>query len=329
MTYSEIESFEKELFSKLKKNSSKSLKIIENNRKKIDFYFNGKDTTQLVKFVNDFNEVVSDKKIKKYKMFEAVLKHPYFTRVLEQFRQSDILVKACGNVEKHYMFVDSPNSYNESFNKDLVKWLLTMNMNYGVQDELGRTALMYAVKYEDLDFVVKEMMNGNHIHILDNDGNSVLFHASETYRTLDKFVKYKHLFNHNHLNYNNENLILYCAKYRKINCYEYFDVLRKYDCKNYDLINNNGKTAAMYFAIYGQYKELEYIIKNYHIDSNFVNSYGNSLSSVLIKKHYEFFYKNITDGNGFGMNMKTFKKFALTFKILAESGCHFQNPIDD
>jgi len=81
-----------------------------------------------------------------------------------------------------------PNSYNEYFNKKLIKWLLTMNINYGVQDELGRTALMYAVKYKDEYFAVEKMIHGKHINLLDKNGNSVLFHACEAYFTLEEFL---------------------------------------------------------------------------------------------------------------------------------------------
>jgi len=291
--FANYESFESELFAKLKKESNKALKLIDENEKLIKYNLNSK------KFVNEFNNIILDNnnKIKNFKIFEAVLNHRLFTDVLAQFRESDVLVRACRSVVKHYTYVYDKNSYEEYYNKDLIKWLLTMNINYGIQDELGRTALMYAVKYESLDFAVKEMIPGKHINLLDKDGNSVLFFASEAYFTLDKFAKYKDLFDNNHVNNNNENLILYAARNRKMNCNEYIKSLRKFDCTEPNLMNNNGMTAAMYLVYYGQYEQLEYFLKENKgkINVNEVNNFGNSLVNVLIKKYYEFYSERIEE----------------------------------
>jgi len=330
MTATEFESFENILFTNLKKGNTKALKIIEENEKLIKFYLND-DQTIIKKFVTDFNNVLLDRNVKydNYKLFEEVLNHRLFTKVLDQFRESDILIRACADVKMFYVFVHNPNSYNEYFNKKLIKWLLTMNINYGVQDELGRTALMYAVKYKDEYFAVEKMIHGKHINLLDKNGNSVLFHACEAYFTLEEFLKYRDLFDVNHLNNKNENLFLFAARNKKINCYEYLDVLKKYNDYDVNIVNDEGMTATMYVISHGQYKILQYLLKNYQIDVNHVNKFGNSLLSVLINSYYEYYCKNIEREEGFGMEMMDFKRYALCFKVLNKYGCDFKRTIDE
>jgi len=108
MTATEFESFENILFTNLKKGNTKALKIIEENEKLIKFYLND-DQTIIKKFVTDFNNVLLDRNVKydNYKLFEEVLNHRLFTKVLDQFRESDILIRACADVKMFYVFVHS------------------------------------------------------------------------------------------------------------------------------------------------------------------------------------------------------------------------------
>jgi len=328
MTVSEFETFENELLAKLKKESKKCLKIIEKNEKLIDNYLNGSDLTYVKKFVNDFNDVVLDKKIKKYKLFEAVLNHKLFTNVLTQFRESDVLIRACKDVKRYYASYEFED-HRESINKNVIEWLLTMNINYGVKDELGMTALMYAVKSVKLDFAVKKMMNGKHIYLLDNDGNNVLFHATENFFTLEKFVKYKDVYDGNHLNNNNENLLLHCSKNKRITSLDYLVKLNEFNCSEPNLTDNEGKTAAMYLVERGRYKEIQSYVNYYKIDPNYVSKFGHSLVSVLIQRYYLFYTNRIVEKEGFGLNLKGFKRYALTFEALKKMGCNFNIPVDE
>jgi len=328
MTVSELETFEKELFAKLRKNSKKSLNIIEKNEKLVDNYLNGSNTEAIKKFVNGFNDVFLDKSVKKYKLFEAVLNHKLFTKVLAQFRESDVLIRACKDVKRYYSSYEFED-YDEIVNKKVVEWLLTMNINYAVQDEKGMTALMYAVKTVKLYFAVKVMMTEKSMYLLDNDGNNVLFHAADNYSSLKEFIKYKDSYNIDHVNNNNENLYCYCSRKDKITSQKYLDTLKEYKCAQPNLANNDGKTAAMYLIFYAKYKELISFVKYYQIDPNYVSKKGHSLVSSLIQRYYTFYTKKIVQKEGFGLNLTGFKKFSLIFEALKNMGCDFSISVDE
>jgi len=326
MTVSDFETFEKKLFSKLKKNSKKSLDIIKKNEKLLEHCLY--NINNVNKFVKDFNDVVLDVKVKKYKLFEEVLNHKLFEKVLDQFRESDVLIRACKSIKRYYQSYEFED-HSERGNFKVIKWLLTMGINYGVQDEKGMTALMYAVKFVKLDFAIEKMMHGKHTNLLDKNGNSVLFHAAENFFSLEKFVQYKDLFNPNHLNNDNENFLLYCSRYGKITSPEFLALLSKFDCDAPNITNSKGKTATMYLLEHGRYKEIPGFVKQYNIDPNYVNKFGNSLVSILIKKYYNFYMKTVGVKEGFGLNMNDFKRYALSFITLADLGCDFKIPVDE
>jgi len=330
MNISDFELFEKELFEQLKKNSKKSLKVIDKNSKLVDFFLNSGDQATVVKFVNDFNDVVLDKKIKNYKYFEEVLKHGLFTNVLAYFRESDVLIRACQDVKRCYVSYEFQDHY-EVINNNVLKWLLTMNINYEVQDEKGMTALMYAVKAVKMKFVVKELIKQEYLaYQLDNEGNSVLFHAAESFFSLEKFLKYKNMYDVNHVNNNNENILTYCSRLGRITSEEYFNMLMKVNCIDGNVVNTDGKTAAMYLSELGRYKELELFIEHYKIDPNFVSKPGHSLVSVMIKKYYNYYaVKTAEVDEGFGLTLKYFKRYFVTLRYLAELGCDFKRPVDE
>ncbi|OUM66890.1 hypothetical protein PIROE2DRAFT_5751, partial [Piromyces sp. E2] len=317
MTISSYDSFETEFFVKLRKESKKCLKIIDENQKLIEFNLCEKDLYQVRKFVSTFNDIVLDKGIEKYKLFNEVLKHPLLSTVLAQFRESDVLVRACKNG-----------------NVNAVKWLLTMNINYGVQDEFGATALMYAAKCSILDFAIKEIMdtNGKHIHLVDKEGNSVIFYAAENYITFSEIIKYKDKFDFNALNNRNENLILYCSRNRKISsarAIDFLNLLYKYNNNGINFENDNGKTAAMYLAEGFRYRELYYFVKKFKVDPNFKSKLGNTLTSVFIKKYYQIYMNRIIEKEGFCLNNQLFKKAIATLDCLCNIGCDVNVPIDE
>lgn len=112
MTASDYESFEYEVLKYLRKDNKKCLKTIANNNKIVENYLNNGDFTYVRKFVSEFNNVVLDPSVRKYKLFESVLNESSFTHVMSEFRKSDVLINAC--------------RYK---NKEAAKWLLTMNMD--------------------------------------------------------------------------------------------------------------------------------------------------------------------------------------------------------
>jgi len=84
--------------------------------------------------------------------------------VLTQFRESDIIIKACQKV-----------------NSIALKWLIKMDINPFVFDKNGLISLTYAVKEKCLFLVVEYLLNLNKnlINTDDNNGNTVLTHWVE------------------------------------------------------------------------------------------------------------------------------------------------------
>ncbi|OUM57482.1 hypothetical protein PIROE2DRAFT_17522 [Piromyces sp. E2] len=315
---SDYECFKRELFDKIRKDKKKSIGIIEKYNKVIEYFLIGNRPTEIKSFVNEFNEVVLKPNINNYNIFEVILKHKLFIDVLAQFRESDILIRAC-----------------KKGDRILAEWLLTMDINYGVKDDYGMTALMYAVKKPHLFGVVKEIMNtnGKHIQLCDNNGNNALFYATEEDETLNNFLEYKDIFDPNHLNNDNENIILYCCRYGKMKGEKYLDILNKYDCQEPNITNSKGKTAAMYLAEQGKYKELVLFLEENGIHPNYKNTFRNSIISVFIKAYYKFYISKAekipsSDMDGFGLNIKEYKNYAHTLEALVSLGCDFTIPID-
>jgi len=327
MTNSDFENFKKDLFKNLKKESKKSLTIIEQNHKLIESYLFNKDLPQVKEFVNEFNDIVLDKKIKEYKLFEDVLKERTFADVLARFRESDVLVRIC---KMEFQKAENFNITSVE-NKKVIDWLLTMDINYGVQDELGMTALMYSVRHKILDFVVEKIMstNGKHITFTNSKGNNALFFASLNRKNLKRFFKYKEYFDINHLNNNDENVILFACRFGELNTEEHVFLLNKLNCSYPNITNRDGLTAAMYLVKRCKYIAMESFVKDNNIDPNYRNKFDNCLVSVFIQEYYNHFNKCIGDKDGFGLNLDQFKHFGLTLKKLIALGCDFHVPVDE
>ncbi|ORX86819.1 ankyrin [Anaeromyces robustus] len=327
MTNSDFETFKKELFKKLRKESKKCSKIIEQNKKLIENYLYNKELPQVKEFVNEFNNIVLDKKIKKYQIFETVLKDKLFDSVLAQFRESDVLVRAC---KQEY---ENSVGWNiiKLEHKKVIDWLLTMNINYGAKDELGMTALMYAVRHSNLEFVVEKIMstNGKHINLVNNKGNNALFFASLNEKNLKRFIKYKDSFDPNHLNNNNENIILFICRFGDIISEEHVLLMNQLNCSYPNITNDDGLTAAMYLVKRGKFQQIKSIVEHYNIDPNYKNKFNNTLVSVYIQEYYTQFQKCIGETEGFGLNIRTIKRLAHILRNLVDIGCDFHIPVDE
>lgn len=110
MTKTEFESFSALFFEQLKVQAKEIIKTIDNNSKVIEYYLMDPKSDLMKEFIHNFNNVVVETKVKNYKLFKKVLQHNLFIQVLNSFRNSDVLVRAC-----------------KALNKDAIKWLL----NYG------------------------------------------------------------------------------------------------------------------------------------------------------------------------------------------------------
>jgi len=294
-------SLENEIINDLKNSSKNCINTIENNKKLIL----GNQT-----FAKDFVQKLNNallSGLNDYPLIDKVLNHDYFTEVLSEFRESNILVRACDNN-----------------NKSLVKWLLTKDINLSIQDEYGRTALMYAAQHYSLLFAVESMIksNGKFIHLADINGNTALFYGVTNINIIEKMLKAP--FDFSHINNDNENILLYnCKK----DAYKSFSKILKLNLDP-NLVNNVGKTAAMYLVEHGRYFQLKELISKYHININFKNKFGETLVSVLIKKYHSD-YNNFDENFYTESNYLKFKNYACTLVELVKLGCDFNIVIDE
>jgi len=308
MSKTDFQNFENNLFNQLKTEDKNCLSTIESNTKLIDECLNNEDFVKT--FVNDFNNTVLEAKVKKYSLFESVLNHQLFGKVLASFRQSDIMIRACKDV-----------------NRKAVEWLLTMKIDYNYQDENGMNVLMYAAEKASLGFALEKIMKGPiDINMVDNNGNNALFHATASPDNLKILLK-KSKINKSQLNSDGESLLLYCCRYDKIRSFELISKDKSFDP---NICNAVGKTAAMYLVENARFKEVKSIIKNNKIDPNYVNKFGQSLVSTFVKKYYQQYIGNIGETDFTSkLNYVNTKNYALTMLSLIDLRCNFNIPIDE
>lgn len=286
--------FQAEFLSKLKLKNKNILEIIENNKTLIQEYLgeNAANPQRINSFVNEINNIIldnsnnnlitiiiDDKKNpfnNKYDLIEKVLNHSYFSKVLEVFTNSDILIRAC-----------------KIGNKNAIKWLLTMNINPYVQDENGMSALIYAAQ-QNFDFVIKPFLRDSRcLNLEDKCGENVLFHCMRNQKFLMDDVannnKYQNSLildsdiNINHTNIKGESILIYCAKNNIIPPIKKF--LLRHTGIDVNIADNHDKTAAMYLTEKGRYSELLELNKK-SCNYDYINRYNESVMSILINKMY-------------------------------------------
>ncbi|ORX49619.1 ankyrin [Piromyces finnis] len=125
----------------LKNNNTKEcFYIIKNNKEIIKKYLGENANPEIVRsYVKKLNYVILNTS-PPLDFIEEMLNLPYFSRVYSVFLQSNILIEAC-----------------KLGKKEILDWLLTLNINHHVRDSKGRTALMHASKNPDLLYVVKKL----------------------------------------------------------------------------------------------------------------------------------------------------------------------------
>eukprot|EP00833_Pecoramyces_ruminatium_P010536 jgi/Orpsp1_1/1184568/evm.model.c7180000090055.1 len=286
-------------------------KNIEFNKKLIEDYINGPDSSYIKKFIYDFNTVLLKFKGKKYKIFEKVLMYNSMKIVLEEFRESDILIRACKTV-----------------NKKLFEWLFTMKLNYSLQDQAGMTALMHAANNGSLGFVVDKIIKeGNDsINIKDIFGNNALFYSTNKPENLKKLLKSN--IDIKHINKNGDNVLLYSCRNDNIRS---FEILNKYECFDPRYVNHEGKTAAMYLVENGRHNELiDYLSKNKDKISPFdINKSREGLVSTYMISYYERYVGNLCEMEfNNERNYNVIKNFAFILSSLIKFGCDFNIPVD-
>jgi len=271
--------------------------IEENAKKAITNYLKNKEKPIHIKgLVSKLNDLIITDLIK-FKYIEKILRHELFTEVLKEFRQSDVLIRAIKNNKR-----------------DAVKWLMTMDINYFVQDENGVTALMEAAANPNYLFVVKEILkkNENVVNITDNNGSNVLFYVTD--RKIFYFL-YRTKVDFNQINKEGDTVLIRCCRRRF--CPNFQRILNRTDDINH--VNNRGKTAAMYLVENGRARELRSLCRFINVNLNYKNENNECALSILIDQ-----FKDIYANDRF----ICMEDYVYTMIILIINYCDFNVPID-
>ena len=152
------------------------------------------------------------------------------------------------------------------------------------------------MEHASTDFAVSKLLNEKSANMLDNNGNNVLFHATNAPDILKKLLKSN--ISMNRLNNDGEDALLYSCR-------------------------------SMYLVENARYREVESLIKSGKVDPNYCGKNDNTLVSVYIKKYYQQYIGNIGETNYTSKyNYVVTKNYALTFRVLIDMGCDFNRPID-
>ena len=258
------EDFIKEFFDYLKNNDKKCLKFIENNKELVkDNFKKESDPVFIKEFIKKINYTILQNK-NNFELFENVLKSDSFEYVYSVFKNSDILIEACKN--DHRSAVD---------------WLITtMDINPYVQDKMGRSALMYAVKRDLLLNVVdKYGKDYQCIMLEDHEGNNALYYAIGNRYALSHLLEKVDI---NHLNHHHETVLMYCCKK------DVSDAIKPLlDCKEVDINipDQVGKTVPMVLIENLRFNELEYL-GDKKCNFNIIYENSEKILSTLIQQMY-------------------------------------------
>ncbi|OUM64287.1 hypothetical protein PIROE2DRAFT_60748 [Piromyces sp. E2] len=292
-----FEEFEGKILSEIRNNDNQCLGTIENNKKLISECFSNTEKPIRIKdFVNKLNDLILN--IKDFNLIEKVLNHDLFVNVLNEFRNSEVLINAC-KTEK----------------KEVIEWLLSMKISPFVQDYRGMTALMYAVKSKELEPVVETLIdnivaNGDSesLNLTDKNNENVLFHAATNEIILRKFLSLdKNTFiDFNHKNNNGETVFIYCCKHDIVLSIGSLILTDGVDLNARDDRDRNG---VMYLVDNARYVQLFLLIKrrdkfdvNYrnknqetllsHLIQQFrrIYNYTYNIKTLLMKKYYIFIF---------------------------------------
>jgi len=266
--------FEEKLLNELEKHKCKKcIKIINNNETLIKNNFGNDENSKILnEFIEKFNNIIininNNRSEKYYKIFEIVLNHEFFANVLSEFRNSTIFVKACKKKKV-----------------ELIKWLLTMKINYCVKDEYERTALMYLSRIPILFFAVKKILKDKNtpelLECTDNQGKTAIYYAAANPRAATEIMKAG--CNLDHKDNDGNTVLNYCCKNEIF--LSFIPILCNND-KSINDLNNEGKNAMIYLAEQGNAWELKHLSKR-PIDINFRNENNEGVVTTLIKQIYQ------------------------------------------
>ncbi|KAL6621070.1 ankyrin [Neocallimastix sp. 'constans'] len=294
----EFEEFTTEFITSLKTNNKNCLKLIEGHKTLVQANLVENATPENInKYVEEINKALLQTK-RKFSVFEKILKYETFSKVLAEWKNSDVLVKACKNEKK-----------------DVIKWLLTMDINTTIQDEDGMTALMYAVKNPHLIIAVKLLsFRSDDLNLVDKNGENAVFHALKNLSALKELLRTK--IDVNQLNKNNETALLYCCKNDIFEPIKY--LINRKDL-NVNVADNDERTPAMYLAEKGKNSELR-SLETLHCNYDFVNSKNESVLSLVINKMYNPTEKCSTE---------LYSEYLRIIVSLVHFNCNFNLPVDE
>jgi len=325
----DFNNFETKFFSNLKNENENYLEFIDNNRDLIES-FNGLNgnTDTLNEFLNKLiNFIVYDIKVESiFSAIENILKHPVMAKVLEFFQQSNILIKVCENsvkkITRSNKLNDNEDSINNDFekiDKNLIKWLFTINIDPCVQNEEGITALMFSAQYPELLFVVKYLIKNSPqcLSLQDKKGENALFYSLRNPVAFKELIKSE--IDVNQQNIFGETALIYCCKNE---IYEMIpELLNNRRDINVNQTDKEDRTAAMYLAEKGRNKEFRALnLRCCFYD--YKNHKNESVISILIKKLYS------TNGNK-RLSSELLTEYCKILLGLVIFNCDFDLPVDE
>jgi len=305
----EFKNFEKEFFKDLNILNHNCINIIENNKDLIQNNLGEQgNINNIESFINGINEcILLQASSNDFNLFEQILRHSFLATVFEAFKKSDILIRVCNN--------------NNGKCKDLLLWLLTLNIDYCVQDNNGMTALMYAVKNPNLLFIVKDIIkNGKEcLKIVDNHGENAIFHALQNNEALEEIVKTD--IDINQKNHKGETVLIYCCQHDISSAMPY--LMNRPDI-DVNIVDNKNWTAAMYLAEKAKNTELRSLnlrCCNY----DYVNEKNESVLSIIIQKLYEPNQSKSYDTT----QTELISNYLKILMALVNFNCDFNIPVDE
>jgi len=290
--------FESQLLFDISNNNNTCLNQIEQNKDLIDSNLN-ENGNYIENFVNKLNDIIIKKTDYDFNLIDSILKHSYFIYVLKKFQESDIIVRAI-SLDK----------------EQTVDWLLTYDINPCIQNELGMTALMYAVKNKKWLKLVRHYLETSPqcLNIADQNGETALFHSLQNEEALKLIVQNKDT-NNNHINNNGDNVFLYCCKNNIMGPLK----IISYTPIDYNVVDREGRTVAMYLADKGRFLEFQYLVGS-NVDIDYKNKKEETVLSILIKRMNQIDYTS---------NPKLIIPFIRILMNLVQMECNFNVRIDE
>ncbi|ORX85807.1 ankyrin [Anaeromyces robustus] len=203
-----------------------------------------------------------------------------------------------------------------------------MDMNLGVQDENGMTAIMYAVRQPSLLKISKKiiyLMNDDYLNIADKQGNTVLFHSVHS-PTIELYNILKYKIDINHLNKDNDSILSYCYRNQ---IYNICNVFSTKDFIHFETLNNEGKNAVIYLIEQNRWSELKNI-------SIYIKLNNFNFKSEAVVRCFSNFFKKMYE-TGLTKDPITMRRphpnyiipYLKTLRNLIHSTYDFNQPIDN